>query len=51
MAAYDGKPVPLFTDLVWGVSNVTHLDGRTFTGENKKIMNSGKEALVLVGPC
>jgi hypothetical protein len=44
MAAYDGKPVPLFTDPVWGVSNVTHLDGRTFTGENKKIMNSGNEA-------
>ncbi|WP_319432083.1 matrixin family metalloprotease [Mycobacterium sp. RTGN5] len=43
MAAYDGKPVPLFTDPVWSVSNVTHLDGRTFTGENKKIMNSGNE--------
>jgi hypothetical protein len=43
MAAYDGKPVPLSTDPTWSVSNVTHLDGRTFTGPNKKMMNPGDD--------
>ena len=43
MAAYDGKPVPLSTDPTWSVSNVTHLDGRTFTGPTKKMMNPGDD--------
>ncbi|MBB3752103.1 hypothetical protein FHT44_004615 [Mycolicibacterium sp. BK634] len=43
MAAYDGKPVPLLTDPTWSVSNVTHLDGHVFTGENKKLMNPGDD--------
>ena len=43
MAAYDGKPVPLLTDPNWSVSNVTHLDGHTFIGENKKMMNPGDD--------
>ncbi len=43
MAAYDGKPVPLSTDPQWSVSNVTHLDGRTFTGPTKKMMNPGDD--------
>ncbi len=43
MAAYDGKPVPLLTDPDWNVSNVTHLNGHVFTGENKKLMNPGDD--------
>ncbi|WP_396931914.1 hypothetical protein [Mycolicibacterium sp.] len=43
MAAYDGKPVPLLTDPEWNVSNVAHLNGHVFTGENKKMMNPGDD--------
>ncbi len=39
MAAYDGKPVPLLTDPTWSTSNIAHLNGHVFTGENKKMMN------------
>ncbi|MCV7345760.1 hypothetical protein [Mycolicibacterium rhodesiae] len=43
MAAYDGKPVPLLTDPTWNVSNIAHLNGHVFTGENKKMMNPGDD--------
>ncbi|WP_144418234.1 hypothetical protein [Mycobacterium sp. EPa45] len=43
MAAYGGRPVPLSTDPAWSSSSVTHLDGRTFTGQNKKMMNPGDD--------
>jgi len=43
MAAYDGKPVPLLTDADWNVSNIAHLNGHVFTGENKKLMNPGDD--------
>jgi len=43
MAAYDGKPVPLLTDPNWNVSNIAHLNGHVFTGENKKMMNPGDD--------
>lgn len=43
MAAYDGKPVPLLTDAPWNVSNLAHLNGHVFTGENKKMMNPGDD--------
>ncbi len=43
MAAYDGKPVPLLTDPDWNVSNVTHLNGHVFAGDDKKLMNPGDD--------